>query len=92
KIAHFLILNPQMPRSLLTAVGGAAEHLDRLSRGYGHTGAPQELARGLTGALLDADIDTIFDEGLHEFLTRFIGEIARLGGAVYESYLSGDIR
>lgn len=92
KIAHFLVLNPQMPRSLLTAVGGAKDHLERLARGYGHNGEPQELARGLTGALLDTDIDTIFDEGLHEFLSRFIGDVARLGGAVYESYLSGDMR
>ncbi|MBC7157069.1 MAG: alpha-E domain-containing protein, partial [Rhodobacteraceae bacterium] len=45
KIAHFLILNPQMPRSLLTSVDAAATHLDRLARGYGCTTAAQHRAR-----------------------------------------------
>ncbi len=35
KIADFLILNQQCPRSLLTCVATAAEHLDAITRGYG---------------------------------------------------------
>ena len=46
KIAHFLILNPQCPRSLITCVAGMNNHLDRLAkalrprnRGAGRGGA-----------------------------------------------------
>jgi uncharacterized alpha-E superfamily protein len=35
--------------------------------------------------------DSIFDEGLHEFLTRYISQTAQLGRVIHESYLSGDI-
>lgn len=92
KIAHFLMLNPQSPRSLLTAMDGASTHLERLARGYGSVDQPQEQVRSVKSALLDTTVEEIFDYGLHEFLTRFIGDVARLGGAVYETYLSGDIR
>ena len=35
KIAHFLILNPQCPRSLITCVAGLNNHLGRLAKAYG---------------------------------------------------------
>ena len=37
-------------------------------------------------------VEDIFDEGMHEFLTRFIGDVATLGYHVWESYLTGDVR
>lgn len=92
KIAHFLILNRQAPRSLLTSVQGINDQLDNLARAYGVQTRAQELARGLLAGLSELTIDEIFDEGLHEFLTRFIGDVLRLGSAVYEVYLSGDVR
>lgn len=92
KIAHFLILNPQSPRSLLTCMHSANGHLDRLARGYGEISVAQSWSRRILGELADTSVEDIFDEGLHEFLTRFIREIAGLGGMVYEVYLSGDKR
>jgi uncharacterized alpha-E superfamily protein len=92
KIAHFLILNPQSPRSLLTCVQGANLHLDRLARGYGRTTEAQMRARGVLAGLLDARTEEIFDEGLHEFLTRFIRDVGRVGASVHDAYLSGDMR
>ncbi len=92
KIAHFLILNPQCPRSLLTCVSGAAEHLERLARGYQRSTPAQSRARAMLGGLAEMTVDDIFDEGLHEFLTRFIGDVAGLAGLVHEVYLSGDVR
>jgi uncharacterized alpha-E superfamily protein len=92
KIAHFLILNPQCPRSLRTCAAGIAEHLDRLARGYRRTTTVQSRARGLLGELAELTVEDVFDEGLHEFLTRFIGEVAGLGGLVSEIYLRGDMR
>lgn len=92
KIAHFLTLNPQCPRSLLTCVQGATAHLDRLARGYDRSTIAQTWARRLLGELAETVVEDVFDTGLHEFLTQFIGEIAGLGGAVHEVYLSGDTR
>jgi len=92
KIAHFLILNPQCPRSLITSVDSANQHLDRLSRGYHRSTGAQAQGRSLMAGLAELRTEDIFEEGLHEFLTRFIGEIGALGAAVHDSYLSGDIR
>ena len=92
KIAHFLILNSQSPRALITCADGLNLHLDRLARRYHRSGPPQRLARGMLGELAELRVETIFDEGLHEFLTRVIGELGELGQAVHDAYLSGDVR
>lgn len=92
KIAHFLILNPQCPRSLITCAEGISAHLDRLAKAYGATTDAQARARGMVDALRMTRTDDIFDEGLHDFLSRFIQETAALGSLVHETYLSGDMR
>ncbi|MEN9410122.1 MAG: hypothetical protein RL216_2096 [Pseudomonadota bacterium] len=92
KIAHFLILNPQCPRSLITCAEGISAHLDRLAKAYGATTDAQARARGMVDALRMTRTDDIFDEGLHDFLSRFIRETAALGSLVHETYLSGDMR
>ncbi|MDT9146046.1 alpha-E domain-containing protein, partial [Escherichia coli] len=78
KIAHFLILNIQSPRSLRSSVEGMTDHLDRLARGYGTSGQAQSKARALLAELAETTVEDVFDEGLHEFLTRFIGDVAGL--------------
>lgn len=92
KIAHFLILNPQSPRSLLTCVQGMNAHLDRLARGYNRTTPAQSRARAMLGELAELTVEDVFEEGLHDFLSRFIDEVASLGFLVRETYLSGDVR
>ncbi|MBC7139437.1 MAG: alpha-E domain-containing protein [Defluviimonas sp.] len=92
KIAHFLILNPQCPRSLLTATEGATAHLDRLARGYHNSTAAQSRARALLGEIAEMSVDDIFEEGLHEFLSRFIGDVGEVSHLVGEIYLSGVAR
>ncbi len=90
KIAHFLILNIQSPRSLRSSVEGMTEHLDRLARGYQRSSAAQSKSRALLAELAELEVKDIFDEGLHEFLTRFIGEVAALATLIHDTYLSGD--
>ncbi len=92
RIAHFLILNPQCPRALITCVEGLNGHLERLARGYGRRTPAQWAARRLLAQLAETEVSEVFDEGLHEFLTRFIDEISALSWKVHESYLSGDVR
>jgi uncharacterized alpha-E superfamily protein len=92
KIADFLILNPQCPRSLTTCVAGIANHLGRLAKAYDRDTEAQKQARDMLADLEGETVDRIFDEGLHEYLTRFIGDAARLGVSIHEAYLSGDVR
>ena len=92
KIAHFLILNPQCPRSLIAAADGVTQHLERLAKGYHHSTPAQSRARAILGELAEMTVDDIFEEGLHEFLSRFIGEIADLSMLVGDIYLSGEAR
>ncbi|MFM2389768.1 MAG: hypothetical protein RLZZ437_1323, partial [Pseudomonadota bacterium] len=92
KIADFLILNPQCPRALITCVQGLNLHLDRLTKAYRRTSTAQAQARVALAGLAETHVDAIFEEGLHEFLTRFITDMAGIGLAIHDTYLSGDAR
>jgi uncharacterized alpha-E superfamily protein len=92
KVAHFLILNPQCPRSLITAVETANTHLERIARGYGRSTPAQAGARALLGEIAEMTVEDVFEEGLHEFLTRFIHEAGELAQIVSDTYLSGQAR
>lgn len=92
KIAHFLILNRQSPRSLMTATGEAVGHLDALALAYGCATPAQERARRLLRQLETTSVEDVFEEGLHEFLTRFVQDVGGLAALVQENYLSGEAR
>ncbi|MGR3483730.1 MAG: alpha-E domain-containing protein [Paracoccaceae bacterium] len=86
-VAHFLILNRMFPRSLLASAQTACDALDALARGYGASGPAQTQARALLGHLAETDVAAVFDEGLHDFLTRVRAEGAQVGAAVAQDYL-----
>ena len=92
KIADFLILNPQCPRSLTSCIDGICGHLKRLEKAYGRPSRPREVAEKLAAELEALSVEDIIEEGLHEFLSRFILEAGKLSGVIFESYLSGDVR
>lgn len=91
KVADFLILNGESPRSLLSSLYEAVWHLDGLLRRYG-SDAPASAsvrAHATLNSLMARDVEAIFDEGLHEFLSWFIHEVANISVAVHDDYLSG---
>lgn len=92
KIADFLILNRKAPRSLITCAEEVNLHLDRLERAYGRTTAAHSQARKILADLSNLTVEGIFEEGLHEFLTRNIGEIGSLSNTISDVYLSGEAR
>ncbi|WP_045386939.1 alpha-E domain-containing protein [Falsirhodobacter sp. alg1] len=92
KIADFLILNPQNPRSLITSIESANWALDRLAKSYGRDMDVQHHARMLLARLTATTVEDIFDEGMHDFVTRFIDDTAHLSHCVWENYLTGDVR
>jgi uncharacterized alpha-E superfamily protein len=89
KIAHFLILNRACPRSLLHCVQVLDAHLDRLAKGSGRTTAAHDRLRLIYAELADASVEDVINEGLHEFLTRFIHQSGAFGAELAESYLFG---
>jgi len=89
KIAHFLILNRACPRSLLHCHDKAGFHLDRLARAYGRRTAAHDRAHASLGELAEAKVDDILDEGLHQFISRFIHQNAMLAREVADGYLFG---
>jgi uncharacterized alpha-E superfamily protein len=92
KIADFLIRNPQSPRSLATCTAGLVNHLTRLGNAYGRETEAQTLARALVAGVEGTSVEAIFDEGLHEYLTRYITDTAALATAIHDAYLSGEMR
>ncbi len=87
-VADLLVLNEQLPRSLAACYAHICEFLDELSLAYGRQGPAQRVARSTRNRLQNATLDEVFQGGLHEFLTEFIGENTRLGQAITDQYLA----
>ena len=86
-VADFLILRPEQPRSLISCYKALNDYLDQLAEAYGRQGPAQHTARAITARLQNAEMETIFQSGLHEFLTAFIDDNNDLGGAISQQYL-----
>jgi uncharacterized alpha-E superfamily protein len=86
-IADLLILKPAMPRSLIACYVGIDSSLDSLAREDGRSGLAQRKARTTLAALERAGMEDIFQSGLHEFITDFIEDNARLADTISEQYL-----
>jgi uncharacterized alpha-E superfamily protein len=87
-VADLLILNRQLPRSLANCYEVLVRHLDLIAGAYGRRGASQRQASSTLARLTETRIDTIFDQGLHDFIEEFVAENNRLGDAVTEQYLT----
>lgn len=85
-IADYLILRPEMPRSLIFSVNWINRTLDMLEQIYGGRGAGHDAVARVTAMLEGNDMDRIFAYGLHEFLTEFIERNNGITEALSESY------
>ena len=86
-IADLLILNPQMPRSLAACYQSIVANLDELAGAYNSAGPAQRAARTIHRQLAATRIEQVFQHGLHEFITGFIGDNNRAGSAITAQYL-----
>lgn len=77
-IAEFLILNDEMPRSLAFCYANMENHLRRIAKRYKGESQSNELVRATHSMVVDTHIDQIFEEGLHEFIERFLVENSNL--------------
>lgn len=87
KIADFLILNPICPRSLRYCMAQTSSHLNRLSDAYSSYSPAQHLSMLVLEELKVAQINTIMEKGLHEFLMQFIIKNNQIADSVSESFL-----
>lgn len=87
QVAELLILRPEMPRSLVSCLGEIVELLARLADAYGRRHECHRLAGEMHSRLRYGRIETIFQAGLHEYLTTFIQQNNVLGTEISRAYL-----
>lgn len=85
-IASFLILDGRMPRSLAYCSTNLVDNLKYLCNQYGVHSESLKLAETFHARLRDRTIESIFDEGLHEFLTASKGQLGDLGRQIEQDY------
>jgi len=88
KVAQLLILERRMPRSLAACFDQVTQAMERL-QGQ-HDRAARRLASELHARLTNADIEEIFQAGLHEYLTECLADISELGSRIQRAYLISD--
>jgi uncharacterized alpha-E superfamily protein len=86
-VADLLILKPDMPRSLIACYENIVRWLDLLARDYGRQGKAQRHAHAILSKLQAADLKSIFQSGLHEFIEGFIADNDRLDIVMADQYL-----
>lgn len=85
-IAEFLVLDQRFPRSLAFCVAKMRSNLAGLAHQYGAETSAHELTRHLGTQFHGADIDAIFDRGLHEFIDGFIACSRKVAAAIERDY------
>jgi uncharacterized alpha-E superfamily protein len=85
-IADYLILRPEMPRSLIFSVGWINRTLDMLTEIHGGESDGHVAAAEVTGMLEGNSMEQIFAYGLHDFLTEFIDKNNDITEAIAKSY------
>lgn len=85
-IAHYLILNDRMPRSLAFCYHNIVVNLAYLAQGSGAQNAANSIADTVKTTLTGRTVAQIIDGGLHEFLVDFIDLNNQLGNVIAETY------
>lgn len=88
-IADFMILRPEMPRSLRFCYDWLQTAIDGLCRHYGERHASAALIADTREMLRAITLDDIFRQGLHEFLTDFVARNNELMPALSADYHFG---
>ena len=89
RVAELLILNPGMPRSLLSCHNMIGQTLDTLVAG--RRLECRRLAGEIHASLKYGRVDQIFSRGLHEFLEAFVLSNNSLGQQVQQDFIMSDV-
>jgi uncharacterized alpha-E superfamily protein len=85
-VAEFLILHPQMPRSLAFCSQKIMSNLGYLEKDYGTDNESYRMATAYYEKLRNSNIADIFESGLHEFVGDFLVDNNRLAMQVESDY------
>ncbi len=85
-VAEFLILHRQMPRSLAFCSQKIMNNLAHLEQDYGVENPSCQMAKSYYEKLNSSNIDSIFEQGLHEFVGAFLIENGALATQVEKDF------
>jgi uncharacterized alpha-E superfamily protein len=85
-IADFLVFDTRMPRSLAFSASKIATNLTYLEHAYGQRLPSHDQIDVISARLTHGSIEHVFEDGLHEFITDFLTDIARLGQQIETDY------
>jgi len=90
KVAEFLLLNREFPRSVQSCLGRAAYSLHAItgSQRDGFSNVTEKRLGKLLAELNYTQIDEIIESGLHEFLDELQTRLNQVDDAIYESYFT----
>jgi uncharacterized alpha-E superfamily protein len=87
-VAELMLLRTEMPRSLRTCYDEINAELERLATLYGgDRGECHRLAGETRARLVYATVNSIFQRGLHEFLTEMVDDTTQLGQDIQAFYM-----
>ena len=85
RVAELLILRADMPRSLHASMNEVQHNLDMV--GNAESGDAHRRAGKLCSELKYGSIDEIMDNGLHAYLTQFLGRVNEVGALISRDFL-----
>lgn len=85
-IADFLIFRDEMPRSLVASAEETVDLLAGFAGRSGRQGPADRLARQRLARVRDLDISGVFQNGLHEWLQRYVADNAALDHAIAQQF------
>jgi uncharacterized alpha-E superfamily protein len=85
RVAELLILQANMPRSLLACMAGVVANLGDVSNDLSRE--TERFAGKLHAKLQFASIDEVLEQGLHDYLTEFLASINELGNRLSTNFL-----
>jgi uncharacterized alpha-E superfamily protein len=85
RVAELLMLQPKMPRSLVACMCAVVANLQEVRNDLSQD--TERLAEQLYHKLQSAQIGDILDEGLHEFMTKFLAQIGEIGNGIGRDFL-----
>jgi uncharacterized alpha-E superfamily protein len=88
-IADLLIFRRELPRSLSASAEESVALLSDIGDRTGRQGQADRLARDRQRKLLETDIKTVFQDGLHQYLQRSIRENAAIDQAIAAQFRFG---
>jgi len=86
EIAHFLIFDKRMPRSLAFCVSKIKDNLRYLNAGQAKPSEALKQVMELENAYLSHGIDEVFDFGLHEFIEKMLELLANIATQIQVDY------